>query len=273
MKKRALFLIVFIIYITSSIFANNEEVNDIKDSLEYYKKISSKPDYLRLENEYEEGDRVKEDVEGYIFGMIFMGPFYLPCKLLNDDYSDTFYFQKYPFAKDDGFMEYEGKRWMGNVTISTQYVNEDIWGYRASSSFAFLRLSLETSYSNYTKRCDHHKEYFSALDAVASFVFAQNRYINFRSGLGYQHFERESKEDGLKWVYKIQLFQKPFHLNMDYGLIFYELDSIDSKNIINEFKVDLGIFIKRFEFKIGYRIFKIIKENLNGPTLSIIVWF
>ena len=63
-------------------------------------------------------DEQREEAESYLFDwalIVLVSPLFLPQKLLNDDYSDTFYFQKYPFAKDDGFMEYEGKRWMGNV--------------------------------------------------------------------------------------------------------------------------------------------------------------
>ena len=51
MKKRALFLIVFIIFITSLIFANDEAENTIKDSLKSNKKVLSKQD---LFPEYED---------------------------------------------------------------------------------------------------------------------------------------------------------------------------------------------------------------------------
>ena len=273
MKKRALFLIVFIIFITSLIFANNEEVNAIKDSLEYYKKISSKPDYLKLENEYEEGDRVKEDVEGYIFGMIFMGPFYFPCKVLKDDYSETYYFQNYLFSKGDGFMELVGKTWMENIGISAQYVNENTFGYQLNSSLSLLRFSLEITYSNYTKNINNDKEHISALEIITAFTFAQNKYINFRTGLGYQHLNGETKEDGFKCIYKIRLFKKPLNLNLDYGFVLYDLKSVNSLKTINEFNIDLGIHLKRFELKLGYKLFRIIKDKLNGPTLSVIVWF
>ena len=58
-----------------------------------------------------------------------------------------------------------------------------------------------------------------------------------------------------------------------YGLIFYKLKSNDTNNIVNEFNINLGLHSKRFEFKIGYRFFKIIREKLNGPEVCIVVWF
>lgn len=273
MKKRVLLIIIFFIFITSLIFANDEVENTIKDSIEYYKKISSKPDYLKLENEYEEGDRIKEDVEGYIFEMIFMAPFYFPCKVLKDDYSKTYYFQNYPFAKGDGFMELVGKTWMGNIGISAQYVNENTSGYLLNSSLGLLRFSFETAYYNYTQNISNDKEHISALEIITAFTFAQNKYINFRTGLGYQHLNGETKEDGFKCIYKIRLFKKPLNLNLDYGFVLYDLKSVNSLKTINEFNIDLGIHLKRFELKLGYKLFRIIKEKLNAPTLSVIVWF
>jgi len=104
------------------------------------------------------------------------------------------------------------------------------------------------------------------------FTFAQNQYINFRTGLGYQHLQSSRKEDGIKWKYQIRIFNKPFNINLDYGLLLYNLKSFKSIKTENEFNIGLGLHIRRIEFKLGYRFFKIIDEKLNGPEFVVRFW-
>jgi len=62
-------------------------------------------------------------------------------------------------------------------------------------------------------------------------------------------------------------------LNLDYGLLSYNLESGKNIKFNNEFNIDFGIFVKRFEFKLGYRRNKIEEEKLYGPEISTVIWF
>jgi len=291
--KIAIFFLISVFITGSFVFAegNNESAwpDSINDPPKDQIKIPALQDHLtkdilgnpvldKTREDYEKLDRdeQEEEAESYLFSwalIILASPLFLPQKLLEDDYSDTFYYQNYPFEKGDGFTEFDGRKWMINSVFSFQFVSKEIRGYHLNPSLSFLRLSLEAIYSKFERKHENIDTYLSAWDAVISFVFAQNQFINFRSGLGYQHFEYETKEDGIKWIYEIQIFQRPFSLNLDYGLIFYDLRSNDTNNIINEFILNAGIHSQRFEFKIGYRFFKIIEEELNGPEVSAGIWF
>lgn len=251
-------------YIDKEIFENQNFENTIEDKR------------LSLE-ELEEKKR--EEREEAIGSIIFMGaiiitaaPVYLPIILLDDDYSDTFYFQDYPFSKKIGFTDYDGKSLMANISASTQYVNKNIWGYRIEPTISYLRFSLETSYSNYFKKVLNDTKNISTFESLILFTFAQNQFINFRTGLGYQLLKSSSQEDGIKWAYKIRIFKKPFNINLDYGLLLYNLTSFKSIKTENEFNIGLGLHIRRIELKLGYRFFKIIDNKLNGPEFVVRFW-
>jgi len=286
MYKNFVILVIFLTLFSSQLYSEenaiqdslkNKSLNRIKQQDYIQKDIFGNPISEKEIKDFNEKDREeqKEEAESYIFGIgliIFASPIYLPIKLLEDDYSETFYFQKYPFEKGDGFTEFTGRNFMGNIFLSTQYVNKDIIGYHTNSTFSFLRLSVETRYSYYQVNNDSNKENLSNLDAIVTFVFAQNQFTNFSSGFGYNHFANTSLKDGLKWVYKVHLFQKPFNLNLDYGLLSYDLASGKNIKFNNEFNIDFGIFVKRVEFKLGYRWNKIGEEKLYGPEISTAIW-
>jgi len=265
---------------------NQDSLQDIrKPAIEKFihldhqgKGIVENPVHSEMKNDIEEGvsEEQRSETESYLVGWILVAlasPLFLPQKLLGDDYSENFYYQDYPFCNSEGFTDFEGKKWMISGSTSFQYVNKNTWGYHLNSSFGFLRFSMAAAYSNFECKNTQNKSNISAFAASASFTFAQNRFLNFSSGLGYQHFKTAVKRDGLKWIYRIRFFQKPVNLDLNYGLILYELDNISSKTAINEFLADLGILIGRFEFKINYRLFTIINEKLNGPGFSLQLWF
>lgn len=222
----------------------------------------------------EQREEVESFVGGYVFmagALIFASPIYLPLKLLDDDYSDQFYYQKYPFENEDGFTEYDGKKWMLNFTLSSQYVDKNTIGYKFNSSFRLLRFSIDPTYSYYN--IDNEDNYISNFDTTIKITFAQSHFINFRTGLGYSHFETDSKFDGINWIYEIGIFQKPFNLNLGYNLTGYDLVSEEEVKFNNDFNINFGYFFKRFELKLGYRFLKIGEEKLCGPEFSSSLWF
>ncbi|MDP8226146.1 MAG: hypothetical protein P9L89_00685 [Candidatus Celaenobacter polaris] len=251
-------------YIDKNLFENPNYENTIEDNR------------LSLEElEEKKREEREEALETIIFTgvlIITAAPVYLPIILLDDDYSDNFYFQNYPFEINDGFIDYEGKSWMANISTSTQYVNKNIWGYRIEPTISYLRLSLESSYSYYLRNVLNDKQNLSTFESLILFSFAQNQFINFRTGFGFKHLQSSSQEDGIKWAYKIRIFKKPFNINIDYGLLLYNLKCFKCIKTVNEFNIGLGVHIKRIEFKLGYRFFKIIDEKLNGPEFVIRFW-
>jgi hypothetical protein len=223
------------------------------------------------DNDREEREEEEESIIGRIWIMVLASPFYLPILLLDDDYSETLYYQKYPFENGIRFTEYDGKKWMINFTLSSQYVNKDIVGYNIKSSYKFLRLSIDPSYSYYSY--NNEEKDISNFDTTILFTFAQNEFINFRTGFGYNHFENVSKYDGINWKYVICLFQKPFHLNLDNTLICYNMESKEKVEFNNDFSINFGYLYKGLEFKLGYKWFNLGEEQLNGPVLSSVFWF
>ncbi len=278
------FSLIFLLFLNSLIYAQNVNEQTSQDSVDVQKKQIQNQDFINKDifgnpisekevKDFNDKDREeqKEEAESYIFGIIFASPIYLPIKLLEDDYSETFYYQKYPFEEGDGFTEFDGKSWMGNLTLSSQYVNKNIVGYKVNSSLSFLRFTFEPSYSSYS--IQNEEEDISTFNTTILFTFSQNQFINFKTGLGYNHFVSVSKHDGINWKYEICLFQKPFNLNLGYNLTGYDLKSKKKVKFNNDFNLNFGYFFKRFELKIGYRWHKIGKEKLNGPEIYNGFWF
>jgi len=283
------FSLISLIFLNSLIFAQNFEEQSIQDSFDVQKKqiqIQNK-DFLKRDifgnpisekeiKDFDDKDREeqKEEVESYIFRIgliIFASPIYFPIKLLEDDYSETFHYQKYPFENGDGLTKFDGKKWMGKFTFSSQYVNKNIVGYKVNTSYRFFRFSIDTSYSHYSFINDEKD--ISNFNTTIMFTFAQNKFINFRTGFGYNHFETVSKYDGINWIYEICIFQRPFNLNLGYNLTGYDLEAKEKVKFNNEINLNFGYFYKRFEFKLGYRWHKIGEEKLNGPEIYSGFWF
>ena len=281
--------LIFLFLLNSLLFAQDINEQTFQDSLDVYKKqiqlknkdfidkdIFGNPISEKEVEDFNNKDREeqKEEAESYLFGielLIFASPIYLPIKLLEDDYSETFYYQKYPFENGDGLTEFDGKKWMGNFTLSSQYVNKEAVGYKLNSSFKIFRFSIDPTYSYYN--FPNKNNNISNFNTTIKITFAQNRFINFRTGFGYSHFETDSKFDGINWIYEICLFQKPFNFNLDYNLTCYDLESDEKVKFNNDFNINFGYFFKRINIKLGYRWHKIGEEKLNGPEISSSIWF
>lgn len=170
-------------------------------------------------DEYDEDENNEDVKESFFFAavaIVIAAPIFGPKALLDDNYSETLYYQKYPFEKGNIFMKESGRKCMANFTFSTQYVEKDIAGYQLKSSFRFLRLSIEPSYLFYS-HSDKERD-ISDFNTVLLFTFAQNGFLNFRTGPGYHHSETKTKNDGINWEYEIDALSKPVHINLDTDL-------------------------------------------------------
>lgn len=281
-------LLIFLFLLNSLLFAQDINKQTFQDSSDVYKKqiqlknknfidkdSFGKPISKKEVEDFNNKDKEdqKEEAESYILGIglsIFASPIYLPIKLLEDDYSETFYYQSYPFENGDGLTEFDGKKWMGNFTLSYQYVNNKAVGYKLNSSFRIFRFSIDPTYSYYNFP---DKDNISKFSTTIKITFAQNQFINFRTGFGYSHFETDSKFDGINWIYEICLFQKPFNLKLNFNSTAYDFQSEKGVKFSNDFNIGFGYFFKRINIKLAYRWHKIGEETLNGPEISSSIWF
>lgn len=279
-------LIISFIIFNSILLAQNVNEQTPQDSLDVPKQFKIRnQDFLKkdifgnpisekeIEDfDYKDREEQKDLIVSDIISMIFAFPIILPRKMLNDECSEgnRYYYQKYPFEYNDGFMSDFGRKWMGNFTLSSQYVNNNVVGYKFNSSFRFLRLSIEPSYSYYY---DNKEKFIINYNTLIMLTFAQNEFINFKTGFGYNHFETNSKFDGIDWKYEIGFINKPFHFNLSYKLTGYDFESEEKVKINNDFNINLGYFFNRFEIKLGYRWHKIGEVKLNGPEISGVLWF
>ena len=293
MKIFPYLLFLIFAFTISSIYANDKAETTHQDSLEYIRKLYEKKQFDEtdlkdnpLDNEYYEYDQSK-DIEGeyhlesenkesdfdlsmalYVLAL----PFYLPIKLLEEDFPELYFYQDYPYAESNFFFSNDGKNWMGAIEISAHYINEDLSGFLINSSYNYFRLSLEPVLSYYNDQNELNKDIYS-FQFVSALSFARNNFSDFRFGLGYQHLSETEKKDALKIIYKMRFFRKPFNLNLGYGLSMYDLGIDNKVKLQNEFDLDIGIFIKRFELKTGYQIDKLLSTELIGPKFSLSVWF
>ncbi len=225
-------------------------------------------------DEYDEDDSNEDVEDSFIFiaaTIVIAAPIFGPIALLDDDYSETLYYQKYPFEKDHIFMNESGRKCMTNFTLSTQYVEKDILGYQLKSSFRFLRLSIEPSYLFYS-HSDKNK-IISDFNTILLFTFAQNDFLNFRTGPGYYHSETKTKIDGLNWKYEICAFSKPVHLNLGYKLTAYNLKKGERVKYNNSFNIMGGYLYKRMELDLGYNWTEIGERKLKGSEFRMTFWF
>ncbi|MDP8210373.1 MAG: hypothetical protein RAO94_00870 [Candidatus Stygibacter australis] len=203
--------------------------------------------------------------------VILASPYYIPASILEEDYPDKYYYQNYPFEDSNGFLDEVGREWMANLSFSTHYIDEDITDYQINTSFRYCRLALEPSYLNYN--LGKEEKDIKCFDSMLLFTFAQNNFINFRSGFGYTHFETDSKHDGIDYKYQVELFSKPLHLDLEYKLTGYNFKKGEKVAYNNDFAIFFGYFYKRLELNLGYSWNEIGDTYLKGPGIHTVFWF
>lgn len=192
----------------------------------------------------------------------------MPYLALNDDYSRHYGYDRFPFANDDGLSLDAGRAWMGHVAYTQQYVPGSIAGYRGEASATFAqRLSVETAYTQYAERLNNRKDYLALAEVIPTFTFAESPHWTFRAGLGYQRIDGPDIQHRLKVVYRVSSFYQPFHFDLDLGV------SNLSGYPLWEIAPGISYHWNRFQFKAGYRRLTVSDQTIDGPELSIGVWF
>ena len=257
-------MIIVSVFLQTWSLAGNELINsDLK-------LFQSNEDYPLDYDDDDHEDELEEIKSGVFLVLIVSvtSTYWLPIAYIDDG---LFRYQNYPFEKNDSFLSESGRTWMMNYSLSTQYLDKDVKGWLFKSSISYLRLAVEPFYRLYQKDDDNSD--LLSYGGQVLITFAQNHLFCFRSGFGYNHFENQSKHDGINLEYEASIYRKNLHFKLDYTLTGYTSTNNKEFQYNNDFKTSIGYFYKRLEFDLGYRWSTFDKEYLNKPEMGIIVWF
>jgi len=230
-----------------------------------------------------------DDPIGQLCGMavvcVVAAPYVIPAKLLGDDYSEQGYFLPYPYA--DGkpgsmqihFSEKEKpfgqedpvKCWLARLAVEES--NDFNSLNRLSGHFLLdtcLRVGLQTSWGYLTENLHgNNRDHMVLGDVNVVFRFAQNEYVQMRSGLGVR-LSTDSHEShaGFNFSYGADAYPvKPlvFSALIDAG-------TLGSAGVFHG-RVTGGILWRHCEFYAGYDYLLVGSVSLQGPVAGLRFWF
>jgi len=209
------------------------------------------------------------DLMAPVIGIIFLSPFYVPALAVGDQYGRDFKFRSYPYDNNTGYASSKGKQWLFEAGGGYQWVSHDLKATRGFlSATTDTRLGLDLGYMRYDEHADDENHSLAFLDIVPTFAFARTERWDWRFGLGYQAIQGQNHHDRVKLTYKIRrYFQIPLHLDLDFGV------SLASGKPIFELAPGIAYHWNRFALKAGYRRINISDVVLEGPELSLAIWF
>ncbi|OVE76486.1 hypothetical protein BVX98_05770 [bacterium F11] len=216
-----------------------------------------------------EADKINDTIMGTFLVVYILGsPFHLPYSALNDEYGKPFGYQSYPFEEGNGLLNQSPKHWSFNTNFLIQVLPGDTIGYRGDAHLTVeKRFNLETSLTKYEERINNRMEYLSFTEVLGTVTFAKNNNWNFRAGLGLERISGEKVKNGMKFVYKVRLFQKPIQANLDLGV------TTGLGSPLWEIAPRVGLHFNRIEGFVGYRQKRISGENIRGPEFGLRFWF
>jgi hypothetical protein len=212
-------------------------------------------------------------------------PYVLTAKFLGDDYSSKAYFLPYPYAggKPGSMQLHFGeeeepcgkedpvKWWLARLAVEE---SSDFHNLNRVNGHLLLdtcfRLGLQTSWSYLTENLNGDKHDHMVLgDVNLVFRFAQNDYVQVRSGLGIR-LSTDSHEchAGFNFTYGADIYPiKPwvFSALIDAG-------TLGSAGVFHG-RVTAGVQWRRCEFYAGYDYLLIGSVDLQGPVAGLRVWF
>jgi len=226
----------------------------------------------RRENHSDEdctGDDCPGDLGSLLFGLVFGSPFYVPALLIGDHYDKTYGLESYPYEKDRGYLAPNGKNWLVRAATSRLWTAHDPQAWKGELSlYTSGRLGLDTSYTRYNEHVGDASDSLAFLDVVPTFSFARTAKWDWRVGMGYESVEGRDHHDRVKLDYQVKyFFAKPFRFDADASM------SLAAGNPIFEISSGLAYHWNRFEMKVAYERRSISDVVLDGPALSLGVWF
>lgn len=222
-----------------------------------------------------------DPVSAYIFLMAAASPFVVPAELMGDTYAYAGYFVRYPYADgypgsmwiDRAFEVGPGtpvKNWRGHVSLEN---GDDFDGLNRTNGRLLLetssRFGLQTSWNYFHENLATGADNLTLGDVNFVFRFAQNEWMQMRTGLGVRVLADDSGSDvGFNLTYGADITcRKPFvsSLTLDAG-------SVGDAGLFH-FRGTLGVLLQRWELFGGYDFFRIGTTNLQGPMAGLRLWF
>ncbi len=167
-----------------------------------------------------------------------------PGWMLDDELSDRYGYQDYPFAEEDGYKKTQGKDWDFYLSLGDSPDNELQFGLETS----WKRFVVETHYQRFT--LDDPEITGSEVQIMPSFIFAHNEYFDFRICAGYSLYGEDVEGSSVDAAYKIRYFQKPLFLTLGAENRFYFHD--DENDQFQLVTASVGYVWKRFEVSLEY---------------------
>ncbi len=284
-RQLLLLFILPLILLSGRVWADEGELKKFEDQLNKPAsgpaiKNSSKDKDLRRENHSDEncmGNDCVDDLRNIpgelgilLIGLVFGSPFYVPALLIGDHYNKTYGLESYPYEKDMGYLAApNGKSWLVRAATSRLGTAHDSQAWKGELSlYTSGRLGLDTSYTRYNETLGDESDSLAFLDVVPTFSFARTAKWDWRVGMGYESVEGRDHHDRVKLAYQVKyFFAKPFRLDADVST------SLAAGKPIFEISSGLAYQWNRLEIKVAYERRNISYVVLEGPQLSLAVWF
>lgn len=205
---------------------------------------------------------------GEVLAKIVSAPFGLPYNLLQDNLTNTWGFQKYPFASKVGFAEEMGtKQQVLRIGGLGQLLFDGVYG-----GHLFLEGSVTPRWKlifNYIQLFEPGYDPMMLLlpDMKIAFTFAMDELFQFSFGCGPAGILGNEQRVGAKFSYEVDIFSDSLHHAMGIAVTF------SSGKPVFHLNYQLGVFIRNSEIILGYDFLRTGNENLHGPLLGYAVWF
>jgi len=161
--------------------------------------------------------------------------------------------------------------WAVQLAVDGAYLQQGPWrtGLRLRLSMP-LRLEFNTAWSYYYEALAEGRHDELALGKAHLAVrFAQNEYLQFRTGLGYRHLiDGKGQNFGVNWQYGFELF--PIRPLVVRGTV--ELGNL-GRAFVFEASAEIGVLIHALEIFAGFDVLLIGGAPLTGPHLGLQYWF
>jgi len=210
---------------------------------------------------------------------IILFPWRLPYKLIDDGRNRNLGFAAYPYSGDtDGYLRANDKTTPSftdqlafRLRGDASYQMDGLWrGAIGARILLPMRFELDSEWRLY-KENNRGETQDSAIigNAHLAYRFAQNAYLQFRTGVGYQQWiDEEGSEYGLDFTYGFDAFPgRPWIISLDAGL-----GSLGAA-FVARVRATVGVNIASVEFLAGYEYIDVNGIALTGPLLGARSWF
>ncbi len=214
-------------------------------------------------------DHCDDNFGGFVAGLVLGAPFYIPALAIGDHYDTSYRLQGYPYEKTRGYLARSGKSWLIRAETSRIWSTHDAPAWEGKLSlYTSSRLGLDTSYTRYSEHVADDIHSLAFFDFIPTFAFARTEKWDWRIGAGYESVQGRDHHDRLKLTYIVKyFFAKNFRFDADLGT------SLASGSTVFEVSPGIAYHWDRYEIKAAYERRSISDVVLEGPQVSLAVWF